>query len=168
MSRPRMSVSMLMIVTAIISFFIAAVRWAEAWRSYCGDTSGIPAMAGTHIILLAVMARRLARSGESGGYFFGFEVFGWLAVSAYMACLLFAPGLFSSYGEWVITPLWHAIGPSHAQESIEAVDRVSMTLFGMTNLIAYTAPQLLIASFGGWLFRRLGIKVVVGARSFAE
>jgi hypothetical protein len=89
-----------------------------------------------------IQCLKLARSGKIGGFPLGFVVFGWAGVSAYLACLVFVPESVAIDDEWVYPPLWHAIGPSHAQESIEATDRMSNMLMGMTYLLVYTSPQV--------------------------
>jgi hypothetical protein len=177
MSLPRISVGMLMIVVAVISLNAAAIRWMDAVRSISSENAiGVLSMGGTLMILLPVMLLRLARTGESGSFLLGFEEFGWAAVLAYLACLVFSHGWITAYAEATLLPLWyHVLGPSRTIELsaasgarmvfISSDDRLSVTLWGLSNVFVFTAPQLLIASLGGWSFRRLGVKVVVESRS---
>jgi hypothetical protein len=161
----RLTVRRMMVAVAMISLNIAALPWLmEALQRFGLYTIGVAEMTAILMIPLPGLALRLATSGKIGGFPLGFEVFGWAGVSAYLACLVFAPESFSAYSEWVYRPLWRAIGPSHAQESIEATDRVSNLLMGMTDLFVYTAPSAVLASLGGWLFHRLGVEVIVRRR----
>jgi hypothetical protein len=176
MSLPRVSVGKLMILIAVISLNLAALRWMDAFAEVY---VAVLSMAGTHMVMLSVMALRLARSGESGSFLFGFETFGWAAVLVCLACIVFSPRwLMTTYRDATSIPLWRAIGPSDTlvfdarsgvmQVCIYGDDRQSLNLWAMSGVFVFSAPQLLIASLGGWLFRGIGVQVVVRARSRAD
>jgi hypothetical protein len=160
---------------ALIVLNIAATPWMmDAFQGFTPGSIGVIEMAAILVLPLPAVALRLARTGRIDGLAFGFEAFGWAGVLAYLACLVFAPDSVANYGDAVISPLWRAFGPGHTMAtdpttgetsvSIEATDRMSTMLWGLSYVCACTLPQVAFATLGGWLFQRLRVKVVVSGR----
>jgi len=164
-----------MVVVAVLSLNIAAIPWLMyTFQRFTLASIAVPEMAAILVALLHGMALRIAWTGEIDGLPIGFEAFGWAAMMAYLACLLFAPSSVSDYGDSMILPLWHALGPAHtididpssgrASVIILVDDRMGTMLWGLTHVCAYTLPQLAFAAPGGWLFRWLRVRLVVGGQ----
>ena len=155
MKRPRISIGTLMTVTAILAAVWASMR-AMLRLSDSGQAEafalGVPPMVGVLACGLLPLIRGLRR-GQCPPSLVGFEVFGVLGLLLYLTCAVWFPEWIGRYLDITLSPL---AGHFNNFDN-EASDSVILLLFPPFLLL----PQILLALLGGWLFNKLGIKLII-------
>jgi hypothetical protein len=169
--RFRVSIAGLMAVVALVAVDSAAVRTliaadyqvpmsATSSMDLLGFALGVLPMAS--LLILVAMARlpRCIRRGEPATFLVGFEVFGWAVIFLFICLSALSPPAVGRLLDAAALPIGRVLLPyiAHAPEwvpmAIEVVLVVS--ILGL--------PELLVALFGGWLTRRLGLTVSIERR----
>jgi hypothetical protein len=172
MSRPRISIGMLMTVVLILAADIAA------GQALFGSNLQITKSTGTTSIDLSLVSLGilpmasllllggihglpdLCRRGETSRFSVGFQVFGWVAVFLFCIVTVIAPATILGYANALAKPiaptfrLWLNRAPEWAQMFVEVVFSAAV----------FTLPELIFALLGGMLNRKLGVTVVISRR----
>jgi hypothetical protein len=155
---PRVSIGGLMLAVAIIAFPIALLGSVLAGRPMLGLGTLDMGVAPSVTVLGIGLARIILRPGHRGPFTMGFQLSGWGAVIAYVACCRVFP-------EIMVTPYLYYINdvePYILDTDYWEVYAVSLVLSGFI----WGIPQLLVALAGGGLAALVAPRtIVVGGRA---
>ena len=170
MKRFRLSIFNVMSLTAIAAVDFALIKAAMASTVVIGGASttfsialiafvlGILPLASLLIFLGIVLLPRRMRSKTPSSFLAGFETFGWAAISLFVILAMFTPDWLTYYGMTVGSSV-----PPKLESWLRTAPLGWMIDF-IFLIIILTLPELIIALFGGWLTRKLGITVLIERR----
>jgi hypothetical protein len=162
MKRPRFSIAGSMLAVAIVAIPLALTGSVLAGRPMLGleyslDMGVLPGAIALGIGLASI----LLRGGRCGPFAVGFQVAGWAAVVAYVACCRVCPEFMNSPYVYYVNDIEPYILDTDYQELYALGLVLSGFLWG--------TPQLLVALAGGGLAALAAPRtIVVGGRSAAE
>ncbi len=156
----RFSLSGLMAAVLIVGADVAALRavmiahrWVEtnhgSW-AVAGFAVGVLPMASLLVFFGLGQLVRLVRRGERSSFQVGFQFFGWVAVSVFVATSAIDPGWIVSYEQSAESWATPMLGPCAAHLPIGIYTVVWFAFVA----VVFTAPELLVATVGGWLVGR--------------
>ncbi len=159
MRRPHISIAGLMVAVAVVAVDVAVCR-----RLYLdpvdGDLEmfyalGILPMASLLVLFGAFAVPDRRRGGRLAPFVFGFEAVGWTVLLLFIS--------WYSLGRFTVDRYRFPIQVAIMRPFIPALDQAPPWVWvyfanGIGSLVL-TAPQLLLALFGGWLARRLKLTI---------
>ncbi len=168
MKRLRFSIARLMVIVVAIAIDLAVIRAFDVSNPNSLPSlffiSGVMPMATTLFVIAIVSARRILRGDWLAPFVVGYEAFGWLAVFAFVTLYSIAP---SAILDFVSNQIGFRTRPSLAPLLDGKPEWVGMLVeFGAVTVI-FSLPQLTIALFGGWLFRKLGLTLRFGRHEWS-
>jgi len=110
-------------------------------------------MASVLFLVALFSAPNLMRGGRLNPFAFGFEASGWTAIFVFIACYSIAPSAVLAFTQWIAT--WMKPVLDSLLERAPIWIQLSAEL-GI-GAILFTLPQLILALFGGWLARMVGL-----------
>jgi hypothetical protein len=161
MKLPRISIAGLMLGVAVAGFPLALLGSVLAGRpilglAYCLDMGVLPSVTALGIGLASVILRR----GQCGAFAVGFQVAGWAAVIAYVACCRMFPEFMNAPYVYYVNDIEPYIMNADYWETYA----LSLVLSGFI----WGIPQLLVALAGGGLGILVAPRTIVrGSRSSA-
>ncbi len=114
---------------------------------------GVLPMASLLVFLGLGTMRRLARSGEASPFQVGFQFFGWTAVFLFVAASAIAPGVVHEYGQVLADRVLGPVARALVADVASIPDWAAFSLEFIFAAAIFTAPELLVATVGGWLIR---------------
>jgi hypothetical protein len=156
----RASFSIAGLMTAVVAVAINLAVWRSIDLASGADglshfffACGVMPMASLLILVALISAPTLMRGGRVASFIVGFEALGWAAVFAFMTCYSVAPSVLLAYAEL----FGKYTRPVFERYLADTPSWVGMYIELAAGVVIFTAPQLLIALFGGWLTHKLGL-----------
>ena len=159
MKPPRVSIAALVLGVAIAAFPLALVGAVLENRplmglEYCLDMGVLPSVTALGIGLASIIVRR----GRCGRFAVGFQVAGWTAVIAYVACCRMVPEFMNAPYVYYVND----VEPYIMNADYREIYALSLVLSGFI----WGIPQLLVALAGGGLATLVGPRtIVIGSTS---
>jgi len=150
---PNVSIATLMGAVVILAVDIALLRDGFRDDHAIFYILGLAPMANLVMAVTIAEAARVGRRGEGQPFWTGFACFGgmaMLAASSYVVLTRSDPG-------WqVLRMLWVLLGETNYEMVIGPVPVLQIAI----SSLYMTLPQLTLALFGGWLFRKFRLVIV--------
>ncbi len=122
-----------------------------------GFALGVLPLASVLLFTGVLRLSALLRKGGGGSYFFGFQVFGWVAVFLFILISALSPTLVVDYLGFISTGFVPFLRPL-----IQTAPEWFLAAFEFCWIaMIFSLPEFAFALLGGWLVRRAGIKVYV-------
>ena len=121
---------------------------------------GVLPLASLLIFFWLILIPRRMRSNTPSSFFAGFQCFGWRAIFLFIA-------LSALRSEWVIDfalAIRSKVPPGARPFWDPAPEWIGAPIEFVFCTIVLTTPELIIALFGGWLTRKLGITILIERR----
>jgi hypothetical protein len=169
MKQARFPIALLMAAVAAVAINLAVWRSidltnANGGLSHFFFASGAMPMASLLLLVALISARNVMRGGPVAPFLVGFGALGWAVVFAFITCYSVAPSVLLGYAE-IIGAYTRPVFERYLADS---PNWVGLYIELGAGVIIFSLPQLLIALFGGWMTRKLGLTVRFERRRMEE
>ena len=154
MKAPRFRIAMGMVFVAIVALNFGAIRASFGFEPYVAESLLLGALPMANVLAVGILIGQ--RRPGSRPFLLGFEAFGAMALTLYVALASFFPGAVTLCLELIEEILEKTIGRHPPFVFIPIVCFVAVVMLGL--------PQVVFALIGGSLSRRFRITIRISRR----
>jgi hypothetical protein len=162
---PRITISCLLLVIAVLAIDMAALVQLQRGRSWGAWETQVllTILPPINVLVLGLwwLGRQLALPGECAPFLVGFEAAGWTAVAAALIARLGFNNQMSLYhirADSTLWAIWYACIEWRRGFTFDHADGIRVGF----HVLSFAGPLLLAAVWGGWIAQVLGVSVVRG------